>query len=180
MQIVLQERHEVAVDARRESDGEEHHSYECERYDVFVPAHDLSVLEVILDKARHGGLENDAHLHSEFLHHRLQEGAVIVGHGAHRIEGIFLIVRVMRDDQAEEVAEGLGGEVHEVGVEVVVVLYELGILGAEAVREGLGVYLVQEFVVVLAERPAHLLIDIRRHVAVKVKKKKMEIIIFMF
>ena len=68
----------------------------------------------------------------------------------------------------------------QVGVEVVVVLYELGILGAEAVREGLGVYLVQEFVVVLAERPAHLLIDIRRHVAVKVKKKKMEIIIFMF
>ena len=67
VEIVFEERHEVTVDARGESHGEEHHAYECKRDQVLVAAHIL-IVEMILDKTFHGSLEDGSHLHSEFRH----------------------------------------------------------------------------------------------------------------
>lgn len=130
------------------------------------------IVQVIFDQAFHWGLEDYAHLHSEFFHYRLEERLEVIGYRTYGVEGIFLIVRVMGDYQEEELTECVCDEIGEIRVIVQVLANELCVLRAEAVGERTGVDYVQQLVVVVAEFLADQVIHLGRHVAADIVRNQ--------
>ena len=91
---------------------------------------------MILDEPFHRGLEDGADLHPEFGRHFFQQGPEVVCDGPYRVEGVLLIVGVVRDNPGEEFPEGVLHQFREVRVEVKILTDEPGVLRAKAVRKG--------------------------------------------
>src|SRR5574344_562557 len=105
---------------------------------------------VIFNQTFHWGLENYTHFHTEHFGNLGNDILEIIPDGAHAIELVRLVIRIMADNISEKEHKGLNYHIIKVRIFGHVFPDERGKLCAISVRERLGINLVYKFIPVLS------------------------------